>query len=76
MLGARLLSDTSLETMDTYQSPTMKMKEIKDIARPVKLNLAMRFVQLFEVCMDKKCQHTEEVHGAGGIPDSEICSNL
>lgn len=52
------------------------MKEIKDLDGQVKLNLAMRFVQLFEVCTDRKRQHTEEVHGAGGILDSEVCSDL
>lgn len=76
MPEAQPLSETSLETTDTYQSPTIKMNEIKDLDRQVKLNLAMRFVQLFEVCTDRKRQHTEEVHGAGGIPDSEICSDL
>lgn len=73
MPGARLLGDTLLDTPGTYQSPTMKIKEIKDIARQVKLSLAMRFAQLLEDCTDRfalrRCTGLEESW-------TQICSRL
>lgn len=50
--GAHLPSTTSPKTRDTYRSPTVKIKEIKHIRCQVR-HLAMRFVQRFEVCMDR-----------------------